>query len=167
MRHHDAVFGLEIVIGVVLVTAIGGRVLGGPADGNPNQATAGAAPVAVILDQPDLPRLGAPSDPNRLAAILRQAGWDCRLFSASDLANQASLDAAGPSLIVLPYGPVFPIEARDPLLAFLERGGSLITTGGYAFNEQVRRVDGRWVRRRVEAGRAPPGCHGEGALAAA
>ena len=46
----------------------------------------------------------------------------------------------------MPYGPVFPIEARDALLAFLKRGGSLITTGGYAFNEQVRRVDGKWVR---------------------
>ena len=43
MRHHDAVFGLEIVIRVVLVTAIGGPVLGGPADGNRSQANAGAA----------------------------------------------------------------------------------------------------------------------------
>ncbi len=97
-------------------------------------------------NQPDLARLGAPSDPSRIARILCNAGWRCRLVSASELADTSRLSARKPSLVVLPYGPVFPVEAREALLAHLQRGGSLITTGGYAFNAQVRRVDGRWLR---------------------
>ena len=104
-----------------------------------------ARPLAVVLDQPDLPKLGAPSDPYNVAAILRAAGWDCRLVSAVELADAPCLAATAPGLVVLPYGPVFPAEARDALLAHLQRGGGLITTGGYAFNHLVRWVDGRWV----------------------
>jgi len=130
---------------VVLLAAIGSRVLGGSLDGDPSRSGADVPPVAVILDQPDLPRLGAPSDPRRIATILRNAGWHCRLFSASDLADPSRLSAAGPSLVVLSYGPVFPVEAREALLAHLQHGDSLITTGGYAFNAQVRDANGRWV----------------------
>ncbi|MGC8641945.1 MAG: hypothetical protein ACP5XB_18925 [Isosphaeraceae bacterium] len=144
MPHHDAVFGVGITMRIVLLAFVGSVVLGGPVDGGPSGSA--AAPAAVILNQPDLPRQGAPSDPGRLATILQDAGWNCRLFSASELADSSRLNAARASLVVLPYGPVVPVEARESLLAHLQRGGSLITTGGYAFNEQVRRVDGRWVR---------------------
>ena len=144
MRHRDKVFGIRVTMQVVLMAAIGSRVLAGSPDEDPPPSGADMQPVAVILDQPDLPRLGAPSDPRRIATILSNAGWHCRLFSASDLASPSRLSAASPSLVVLPYGPVFPVEAREPLLAHLQRGGSLITTGGYAFNAQVRSVHGRW-----------------------
>jgi len=145
MRNHDAVFGDRVTMWVVLLAAFGSRVFGGSLDGDPSRSGADVPPVAVILDQPDLPRLGAPSDPRRLATILRDAGWHCRLSSASDLAAPSRLRAEGPSLVVLPYGPVFPVEAREALLACLQHGGSLITTGGYAFNAQVRSASGRWV----------------------
>src|SRR5271165_7005630 len=87
MRNHDAVFGVQVTMGVILLAAGGSRVLGGSLDGDPSRSGADLPPVAVILDQPDFPRLGAPSDPRRIATILRNAGWHCRLFSASELAD--------------------------------------------------------------------------------
>lgn len=146
MRRHDGVLGIGVWVRFCVLALIGGAAVGEEPDANSPAAGAAGAPVAVILDQPDLPRLGAPSDPRRIAAILQSAGWDCRLFSASKLADVSQLDAAAPGLTVLPYGPVFPVEARESVLAHLRRGCGLITTGGYAFNEQVRCVDGRWVR---------------------
>ncbi len=146
MRNHDTVFGVRVTLRVVLLAAVGSRVLGGSLDEDPSRSGAAGPPVAVILDQPDFPRPGAPSDPRRVATILRNAGWNCCLFSASDLADPSRLRAAAPGLVVLPYGPVFPVEAREALLAHLQHGGSLITMGGYAFNAQVRSASGRWVR---------------------
>lgn len=109
------------------------------------QPLADRPPLALILDQPDLPKLGAPSSPGAVAAILQAAGWETKRVSADELAEMKEPAERAPDLIALPTGPVFPVEAREVLLAHLQRGGHLLTSGGYAFNHLTRRVDGVWV----------------------
>jgi hypothetical protein len=108
---------------------------------------------AVILDQPDLPRVGQPSSPAAMAEIFTRLGWEVRRVSAAELARPETLKQAPPTVVVLPQGAAFPVEARDALERYLQGGGNLIATGGYALNAPVRSVDGRWVceRERLDA----------------
>ncbi len=116
-----------------------------PAADSPANAPPANAPRAAILDEPSLPRQGAPSSPEVLAAILETTGLAADRLSAEALADPQRFSAARYDLVVIPTGPVFPAAARTSLLDFLKRGGSLIATGGYAFHHLVRKVDGQWV----------------------
>ncbi len=97
-----------------------------------------AAPRAVILDGANLPRRGAPADPRRLEKLLSGNGLEAFVLSAEQL---SSADLSSVDLLVLPLGPVFPAPATQNLRAFLARGGSLLTTGGYAFDMPVVPLD--------------------------
>jgi len=101
--------------------------------------------VAAILSQPDLPVRGKPSSPKVLAEILQSAGVMAHLLSADQLADPTRLSASHYDLLVVPTGRSFPAEARLATIDFLQKGGSLIATGGYAFQDLVRRVGGRWL----------------------
>lgn len=101
--------------------------------------------VAAILSQPDLPVRGNPSSPEVLARILRGVGIEAHLRSADELADPTRFSASHFDLLVVPTGPVFPAEARLTTIDFLQKGGNLITTGGYAFKDLVRRVGDRWM----------------------
>jgi len=103
-----------------------------------------AGPTAAVLDQPDLPPHGMASSPEKIAAILQGAGFDVRRLHAEELADAKRFNVAAFDLLVLPTGAAFPVEARESMLQFLREGGCLITTGGYAFNHLVRRIDGQW-----------------------
>ncbi len=93
-----------------------------------------ARPYIAILDDEDLPRRGAPASAERLRALLTTAGFHVEVLGALELAGR-SLPAA--DLLVLPTGPAFPAIARENVTAFLKGGGSLLTMGGYAFDEPV------------------------------
>ncbi len=75
--------------------------------------------------------------PEALAAALTAAGYGAVLLQAGDLANAAVLTAANFDLVVLPYGPFFPEEARATFTAWLRAGGSFLSTDGYAFERLV------------------------------
>jgi len=100
---------------------------------------------AAILCEPGLPTAGAPADPQTIATVLREAGFETTLVSAQSLADPAVLNRSRFDLVVVPTGPVFPAAARSTLTDFLRDGGDLMTLGGYAFDRLVRKVDGRWV----------------------
>lgn len=53
--------------------------------------------------------------------------------------------AAGPDLLVLPYGSAFPLDAWEAIRAHLERGGSLVVLGGAPFHQPVLRKGDQWV----------------------
>ena len=98
-----------------------------------------------ILNQPDFPKLGAPSQPEHLAELLSKAGYEPVMLSADDLADPKKLDAGAMPVVVLPYGPVFPAEALDNWRGYLHNGGGFLSTGGYTFDTPVWRVNGCWV----------------------
>ncbi len=100
---------------------------------------------AAVLCQPGMPVIGAASSPRTIAGILRQAGIEVALLSADQLADPTVFNAARFDLVALPYGQTFPAAARLPLIEFLRGGGDFLSTGGYAFNDPRRLVDGRWV----------------------
>ncbi|WP_219835005.1 alpha-amylase family protein [Paenibacillus sp. R14(2021)] len=57
----------------------------------------------------------------------------------------ARLEGADGGVFVSLHAPYFPSASWDALLAFLKRGGGLISAGGAPFRQPVRRVDGAWV----------------------
>jgi len=87
-----------------------------------------------ILCDPDVPKMGYPSDPHFLAELLREANVSVRLLSADELSQVSVLDRERLDLIVLPYGPAFPAGARRAFQRFLRRGGGFISMGGYALD---------------------------------
>ena len=108
---------------------------------------------AAILSQPDLPICGKASSPAILAKILEGAGYRARLVSAEELADPLAFNTARYDLLVVPCGQAFPAEARLATVDFLRHGGNLFTTGGYAFQQLVRRVDGQWLGEEAYAKR--------------
>ena len=98
-----------------------------------------------ILREPGMPTRGCPSDPETLAAIIGEAGVDTTFVSAEELADPNVLHAGTFDLVVVSSGQAFPAVARRNFIEFLRNGGAFISTGGYAFNELVREVDGRWL----------------------
>jgi len=103
----------------------------------------GAACVAILRD--DFPVVGAPSSPERLAALLRRAGIDTAFVNAQQLADPSVFNRAAFDLVVLPYGPTFPLQAHRAFQQFLAEGGDFISMGGYAFDNLVERLAAGWV----------------------
>ena len=104
----------------------------------------GQARVA-ILDEKFPAGEGCPSDPAVLERAFLGAGYAATRLSAAQLANPMILDAAEIDLLVIPSGDAFPTAAHPALLAYLEHGGALLTTGGYAFDRPLLQFHGNWT----------------------
>ncbi|NLX57240.1 MAG: hypothetical protein GXY58_19195 [Planctomycetaceae bacterium] len=113
---------------------------------DPEPAATGGAARAAVLDEPGMPVSGCPAAPAVVAEILQDAGVQVQRVSAAELADRQVLCRQRFDLVVLPYGETFPSAARESLLEFLQADGDLVTLGGYAFQNLVRQVDGRWER---------------------
>lgn len=96
---------------------------------------------AIFHDQ--IPVRGAASSPKQLARILGEA-FDTNFLTSSQLADSAQFNRANFDLLVLPYGESFPLPAKNTVQAFLEDGGDLLSTGGYAFQSPLIQKNGRW-----------------------
>lgn len=101
--------------------------------------------VAAILDEPGMPIHGTASSPETIARILSGAGLETRRLSAVELADPTVLNPTRFHLVVVLTGQTFPAAARLTFREFLRSGGGLITMGGYAFNQQVRKVENQWL----------------------
>jgi hypothetical protein len=97
-----------------------------------------------VLKQPDFPKMAGHSDPDYLAELLKQAGYEPVMLSADDLADAKLLDLVSMPAVVLPYGAYFPLKAVDNWRRYLHEGGSFFSTGGYAFDEPLR-YNGKWL----------------------
>jgi len=99
--------------------------------------------VAVLRD--DLPGMGAPSSPDHLAHLLNAAGIETRLLAADELADPGTLNRSNFDLVVLPYGPTFPVAAHRAFQQFLVEGGDFVSMGGYAFDNLVAHTPQGWL----------------------
>lgn len=88
----------------------------------------------------------APSRASVLARTLDGAGYTCVTISAEQASDSAFLDPAIFDLYVVPTGDFYPARAHAALVAYLKKGGALLTTGGYAFDRAFVRYDGKWQR---------------------
>lgn len=98
--------------------------------------------VAVLKD--DLPRLGAPSSPDWLATALRQAEFEVAFVDGQQLEDAHTFNRDRFDVVVLPYGPCFPVGAANNFRRFLRAGGKFLSTGGYAFDRLVERTPRGW-----------------------
>ncbi|QHT58969.1 glycoside hydrolase [Paenibacillus lycopersici] len=83
---------------------------------------------------------GAPAVSAAELGQLREIGAVC---GAEELAGR--LDAADGGVFMTLHAPYFPSAAWDSLLAFLKRGGGLISAGGAPFRRPVRQEAGAWT----------------------
>ncbi|MBN1345764.1 MAG: cellulase family glycosylhydrolase [Phycisphaerae bacterium] len=101
------------------------------------QVASGQAGRVAILDESGLSAPRVATSAQRLAEILGGAGFGVTRIRAGDLADAQRLSRSNFDLLVMPQGPRFPLEAKDAVKRFLQAGGSLLTGGGYAFDEPV------------------------------
>ncbi|MGD8238654.1 MAG: cellulase family glycosylhydrolase [Armatimonadota bacterium] len=100
-----------------------------------------------ILDMGDgLPEEFATAHPPAaLAEALRGGGFGVTMLKPGDLADAGVLTREHFDAVALPFGPYFPLEAREAFLAYLKAGGSFLSTDGYAFDELVVLTDSGWL----------------------
>lgn len=101
-------------------------------------------------------RFGCASDPAVFERELAPLG-PVRRIPAERLSDTNVFSRATTDLLVIPCGSAFPAAAADALKAYLKAGGSFLSTGGYAFDDPVVRIDGEWktaadVRAALPAG---------------
>ena len=108
---------------------------------------------AAILDEPGLPVLGQASSRKSCSRSVRRPMSHRELISAEQLADKSVLTSDRFDLLFVPTGRTFPAAARETLIEYLRSGGDLVATGGHAFEDLVRQIDGKWWRERelVEA----------------
>ncbi len=63
----------------------------------------------------------------------------------SPAALASGLGKGGYSVLVLPYGSAFPLEAWPAIRDFVKQGGGLVVLGGAPFHQPVRQEAGRYV----------------------
>ncbi len=112
------------------------------------QSVPGRQARAAILDAAGLPRAGQASSPEVIQQICAGVGVTAELLTPEQLADQNHFSSDRFDLVILATGATFPAAARESLIAFLRSGGHLVTSGGYAFQNLVRMVDGKWSTER-------------------
>jgi len=128
----------------------------------PFSPAAGPSGRVALLDEPGLAGPHGRQTIKRLGDILRTRGFGVTSIRAGDLADPARLTRSNFDLLVLTQGPQFPVEAKQNLLRYLQAGGSLLTSGGYAFDEPVVFAGDAWqpagtveTAAEVQAGHPP------------
>lgn len=106
----------------------------------------GPAGTAAILAEPTFPARPSHARPERLAEILRGAGFGVALLRAGDVCDPGVLRRSAFDLLVVPCSPFYPRAGREALLAYLRDGGAFLALGGYAFDELVVLTPDGWQR---------------------
>lgn len=103
----------------------------------------------------DLPTGPGAAPPERTAAVARRLGYDVRLLTPEELADPDTFNRRRYDVLIVPCAPAFPYEARRALLGFLQRGGGLVSIGGYAFDRLLARTQAGWTAVREDAEEQP------------
>ncbi len=82
--------------------------------------------------------------PDKLADVLRSGSFGATILKPGDLADLEILTPRNFDAIILPFGPYFPLDARETFLAYLKAGGSFLSTDGYAFDRLMVLTDSGW-----------------------
>ncbi len=88
-----------------------------------------------ILREPSVEKQPGHADPERLAKLLREAGYSPVFLRAAALCEAALFSRSTVDLIVLPNSPFFPQAAVPNFRAYLKAGGAFFSIGGYAFDQ--------------------------------
>ena len=80
------------------------------------------------------------------ASFVRALGdsYEVRVVPHGRAQADGLFDRARTDLLVVPCGSLFPQACAKDLVAFLRKGGLLLTCGGYAFDEPMFDIDGVW-----------------------
>jgi hypothetical protein len=97
--------------------------------------------IAIFKD--DIPPKGAFTSPELLHSLLKQEGFNPSFISADQL--ETELKRENYDLLIISYGESFPAKGARALFNFLREGGSLFTTGGYAFQNPLYKIGDKWV----------------------
>lgn len=93
-------------------------------------------------DQPEA--LATAHAPTQLAVAARRAGFGVTLLKPGDLLRPEILTPENLDVVVLPWGPYFPLEAKAAFVDYLKAGGSFLATDGYAFDRLVTLTSEGW-----------------------
>jgi len=117
-----------------------------------------------ILREPTFERQPGHADPERLARLLRDAGFTPVFLRAADLCDAARFSRKTVDLVVLPSAPFFPQAAVKNFRDFLKAGGAFFSIGGYAFDrlceysEKGWATQTRWpLAKEIDSTRRDPG----------
>ncbi|MBN2451492.1 MAG: hypothetical protein JXR77_13960 [Lentisphaeria bacterium] len=121
----------------------------------------GPAGRVAVLAEPTFPRHPSHASPQRLAELLRQAGFGVTLLRAGDVCDEIVLRRPDLDVLIVPCAPLYPRAGREALLGFLRAGGAFVSLGGYAFDELVVPTEHGWesrepVLRAADMDAAPP-----------
>ncbi|NLX95952.1 MAG: hypothetical protein GXY83_07235 [Rhodopirellula sp.] len=109
----------------------------GPVEGrqSPTRELARSEKGAIVVWKDEA--LTPASAPEHLAAVLASAGYGVTLLDRREMADRRLLRADRCDLVVLPYGPHYPVGPHDALAAYLRDGGALLTLGGPCLRDPV------------------------------
>ncbi|HEY5910929.1 MAG TPA: hypothetical protein VJA21_10040, partial [Verrucomicrobiae bacterium] len=108
-----------------------------------------AGRVAILSD--DLPTGPGTASPESLSRTLQKSGISTDLVNCRDLADPKRFKQDEFDVVLLPYGPNFPIQAAGNFRKFLREGGKFLSIGGYAFDDLLERTTNGWQRPRPSA----------------
>ena len=141
---------LGIMLGLLLSTAV---------------CEAGSRRLEVLLVTERFPGTDA-AFVQTLRSALSAQGFAVKGLAAADLDRALSDGSVGSvgsvgsdTILILPNAACFPVDSRAALMAYLARGGNLLTIGGPPLSKQVVRLDGEWLTQQMLAGKlatSPP-----------
>ena len=117
-----------------------------------DRTTSGTKPagrVAILRD--DLPTSPATASPDYLSQIPQRVGIETTFMNCSEFGNSNTFNHDRFDVVILPYGPSFPVKAADNFRQFLREGGKFFSTGGYAFDNLLERTTNGWQRPKPPA----------------
>lgn len=115
---------------------------------------AGRPQVAVWRDNVRIE--GASSSPERLAALVEEAGAAPTFLTSAALGDKATFSRDRFDLLVLPYGGALPASAQENIAAFLRRAGAIISVGGPPLAAQSEIAAGAEPRPPVKVANMEP-----------
>jgi len=84
------------------------------------------------------------SSPQRLANLLRNAGFGVTFLRAGDVCAPEVLVPEKLDVLVVPCAPCYPNTGRDALVRYLKSGGAFFSIGGYAFDDLLTFTNKGW-----------------------
>ena len=100
---------------------------------------------AAIFDEPGFPVVGYGTPASTFSDVFSMAGIESVTLTAEQISDPGLLNTDKFDLLVVPTGASFPLSAKNSLIQFLQRGGDMLCTGGYAFDSLTVKKDGKWI----------------------
>lgn len=100
---------------------------------------------AAIFDEPGFPAVGQVTPANTFLEVFAKVGIESVTLTAAQLSEPNSLNSDTYDLLVVPTGASFPVSAKNSLIKFLQNGGDLLCTGGYAFDSLFVQKNNQWI----------------------